>query len=71
MAITPWLANYPWSDPIFQSFEVQQYLTVSGVNPAQTYAAKAPELEAPAKPAEEQAASEAPAKAAPKPKAGK
>lgn len=34
---------YPFSDPVFQNFEVQQYLQVSGVNPAQTYAAPAPE----------------------------
>jgi hypothetical protein len=42
MTVTAWLSNYPWSDPIFQNFEVQQYLSVSGVNPAQTYDAPAP-----------------------------
>jgi hypothetical protein len=42
MTVTPWLANYPWTDPIFQNFEVQQYLSVSGVNPAQTYDLDAP-----------------------------
>lgn len=42
MAVIPWLSNYPFSDPIFQNFEVQQYLTVSGVNPAQTYDIVAP-----------------------------
>ena len=42
MAVTPWLANYPWSDPFFQEFTVQQYLTISGVNPAQTYTLKSP-----------------------------
>lgn len=31
MAVTPWLASYPFSDPIFQNFNVQQYTTVSGV----------------------------------------
>jgi hypothetical protein len=42
MAVTPWLGNYPWSDPIFQNFQVQQYLTISGVNPAQTYDLESP-----------------------------
>lgn len=42
MAVTAWLANYPFSDPIFQFFQVQQYLTVSGVNPTQTYSEHAP-----------------------------
>lgn len=42
MAVTAWLSNYPWSDPIFQNFQVQQYLTVSGVNPVQTYTLESP-----------------------------
>ena len=42
MAITAWLGNYPYSDPIFQYFQVQQYLTQPGVNPAQTYTMIAP-----------------------------
>lgn len=45
MAVTPWLANYPFSDPIFQNFETQQYDQVSGVNPAQTYDVKDPVAE--------------------------
>lgn len=45
MAITPWVASYPFSDPIFQSFNVQQYYTQSGVvGPTQMYSEKAPEL---------------------------
>jgi hypothetical protein len=42
MAVTPWLASYPYSDPIFQYFTVQQYLTVAGVSAVQTYDAPAP-----------------------------
>ena len=42
MAVTAWLANYPFSDPLFQFFQVQQYLTQPGVNPAQTYTVAAP-----------------------------
>jgi hypothetical protein len=46
MTVTPWLANYPFSDPMFQNFQVQQYDTVAGVNPITTYDAPAPEKEA-------------------------
>jgi hypothetical protein len=67
MTVTPWLANYPFSDPYFQNFNVQQYLTVSGVNPTQTYALEAPveddEIEAP----EPEAKAKAPRKVAAKP----
>jgi hypothetical protein len=51
MAVTPWLATYPFSDPLFQNFNVQQYYTVTGVvGPSQMYETKAPEVEE--KPAE-------------------
>jgi hypothetical protein len=82
MAVTPWLANYPFSDPIFQSFTVQQYLTVAGVSSVQTYTEKAPEMLSVADQkaagvapedtvtiAEQKAAAKAPAKRTPKPKA--
>jgi hypothetical protein len=56
MSVTPWLASYPFSDPIFQNFQVQQYYTVTGtVGSAQMYDVKAPEVEE-EKPAEEKKA---------------
>lgn len=30
--------DYPFTDPVFQNFTVQQYLTVAGVNASGTYA---------------------------------
>lgn len=65
MTVTPWLANYPFSDPMFQNFNVQQYLTVSGVNPTQTFSVEDPdEVESPA---EKQAIEAGESPEAPKP----
>lgn len=46
MAVVPWLSNYPFSDPYFQEFQVQQYLPLGTAGPSQTYAVTAPEAEA-------------------------
>jgi len=44
MALTPWLASYPFSDPYFQYFTVQQYLSPSvAINPVQVYTGKDPD----------------------------
>ena len=46
----PSATNYPFSDPIFQLFNVQQILVASGVSTGQLYDAPAPELPAEDKP---------------------
>lgn len=40
--------DYPFTDPVYQNFTVQQYLTVSGVSQP-LYSEKAPEVEEPAR----------------------